>query len=113
MPINNVPAAGLPTAPGRPLTPHGIAEIAVFGGISAPAGVRIAAYPHRPEGEAMSVEHTIRSYIEDEIMRGRDDQTALELDYPLIEERVLDSMDVQRLVAFIETRFEVRIPDEY
>ena len=61
----------------------------------------------------MSVEHTIRSYIMDEIMRGRDDQTALELDYPLIEERVLDSMDVQRLVAFIETRFEIRVPDEY
>jgi len=61
----------------------------------------------------MSVEHTIRSYIVDEIMRGRDDQTALELDYPLIEERVLDSMDVQRLVAFIETRFEIRVPDEY
>jgi acyl carrier protein len=61
----------------------------------------------------MSFEHTIRSYIVDEIMRGRDDQTALELDYPLIEERVLDSMDVQKLVAFIETRFEVRVPDEY
>ncbi len=61
----------------------------------------------------MSVEHTIRSYIVDEIMRGRDEQTALELDYPLIEERVLDSMDVQRLVAFIETRFEIRVPDEY
>jgi acyl carrier protein len=61
----------------------------------------------------MSFEHTIRSYIVDEIMRGRDDQTALELDYPLIEERVLDSMDVQKLVAFIETRFEIRVPDEY
>jgi acyl carrier protein len=61
----------------------------------------------------MSVENTIQSYIVDEIMRGRDDGAALELDYPLIEERVLDSMDVQRLVAFIETRFEIRVPDEY
>ena len=63
--------------------------------------------------EAMSVEHTIRSYIVDEIMRGRNDDTPLDLDYPLIEERVLDSMDVQRLVAFVETQFEVKVPDEY
>lgn len=61
----------------------------------------------------MSVEHTIRSYIQDEIMRGRDERTSLELDYPLMEERVLDSMDVQKLVAFIESRFELRVPDEY
>jgi acyl carrier protein len=61
----------------------------------------------------MSVEHTIQTYIAGEIMRGRDDDTPLELDYPLIEERVLDSMDIQRLVAFLETQFEVRVPDEY
>ena len=61
----------------------------------------------------MSVEHTIRSYIQDEIMRGRDERTSLELDYPLMEERVLDSMDVQKLVAFIESRFELHVPDEY
>lgn len=61
----------------------------------------------------MSVEHTIRSYIQDEIMRGRDERTTLEMDYPLMEERVLDSMDVQKLVAFIESQFELHVPDEY
>ena len=61
----------------------------------------------------MSVENTIRTYIVGEIMRGRDEEAPLELDYPLIEERVLDSMDIQRLVAFVETQFEVRVPDEY
>ena len=39
-------------------------------------------YDHRlfadPEGNGMSVEHTIRSYIQDEIMRGRDERTTLE-----------------------------------
>ncbi len=60
----------------------------------------------------MSVEQAIRAYIVRDIMRNRD-ETSLELDYPLIDERVLDSMDIQRLIAFLEVRFGVSVPDEH
>jgi acyl carrier protein len=60
----------------------------------------------------MSVEEVIRTYITREIMQGRDDRT-LALDYPLIDEHVLDSMDIQRLVAFLETQFGVRVTDDF
>ena len=58
-----------------------------------------------------SVEEVIRSYITREIMQG--DDRALALDYPLIDEHVLDSMDIQRLVAFLETQFGVRVTDDF
>jgi acyl carrier protein len=59
----------------------------------------------------MSVEEVIRTYITREIMQG-DDRT-LAVDYPLIDEHVLDSMDIQRLVAFLETQFGVRVTDDF
>ncbi len=59
----------------------------------------------------MVVEDTIRDFIAKDIMQGRDD-TVLDLDYPLIEEKVLDSMDIQRVVAFVEARFGVRVADD-
>ena len=59
----------------------------------------------------MTVEQAIKGYIVREIMRNGDD-TSLAFDYPLIEERILDSMDLQRLIAFVETHFGVAVPDE-
>jgi acyl carrier protein len=59
----------------------------------------------------MSVEHTITHFIVNQIMRGRN-QGNVELDYPLIEERVLDSMDLHRLVVFLEAQFGITVQDE-
>jgi acyl carrier protein len=59
----------------------------------------------------MAVEDVIKDFIAKDIMQGRDD-TSLDLDYPLIEEKVLDSMDIQRVVAFVESRFGVRVSDD-
>lgn len=59
----------------------------------------------------MSVEDVIRTFIADEIMQG-EDAASLALDRPLIDDRILDSMDIQRLVAFVEARFGVRVPDD-
>lgn len=59
----------------------------------------------------MSVEQTITHFIVNQILRGRN-QVNVGLDYPLIEERVLDSMDLHRLVVFLEAQFEIIVDDE-
>jgi acyl carrier protein len=59
----------------------------------------------------VSVEQTITHFIVNQILRGRN-QVNVGLDYPLIEERVLDSMDLHRLVVFLEAQFEIIVDDE-
>src|SRR5262249_10574493 len=66
---------------------------------------------HRRGEPAMSVEEEIKAFIAREILSGHD-EVALDLDYPLIEEKVLDSMDIQRLVAFVESQFGVTVVDD-
>lgn len=60
----------------------------------------------------MSIEHSIRHYLAAHVLRGRD-EAALDLDFPLLDEKVLDSMDVQRLVGFVEDEFGVRVTDDF
>lgn len=60
----------------------------------------------------MSVEQTITQFIVTQIMRGQT-QVSVGLDYPLIEERVLDSMDLHRLVVFLEAQFGILVDDEH
>lgn len=60
----------------------------------------------------MSAEHIIRSYIAREILQDRDEST-LTPGYPLIDEHVLDSMDIQRLVSFLEAQFGIRVTDDH
>jgi acyl carrier protein len=59
-----------------------------------------------------SVERAITEYVAREVIRdggaGR-----LDVDFPLMTEKVLDSMDVQRLVAFLETHFAIAITDDW
>lgn len=56
-------------------------------------------------------EQTIRRFIAKEIMFN-DDETALELDYPLLQGGAIDSMDLHRLVVFLEEEYDVTIDDE-
>ena len=54
----------------------------------------------------MLTESEIRRFIEQELM-----QTPLEGRDPLAEE-ALDSLNVERLIAFLEERFEIQLADE-
>jgi acyl carrier protein len=59
----------------------------------------------------MSVANVIRSFIAREILQDRDERTLTDA-FPLIDEHVLDSMDIQRLVGFLETEFGIRVTDD-
>lgn len=56
-------------------------------------------------------EQAIRKYLAEEMLRDRD-VSQLDSDYPLLDEGAIDSMDLQRLVAFLEESFDVLVPDE-
>jgi len=57
------------------------------------------------------VEDAITAFIKDEILYGRE-ETPLDADTSLLEEGLIDSMDLQRLVAFLEEQFGVSVPDD-
>jgi acyl carrier protein len=59
----------------------------------------------------MTTADTLRNFITGELAGGR---AASEVgdQLPLIEERVIDSLGIVRLVAFIESEFGVQIGDE-
>jgi acyl carrier protein len=56
-------------------------------------------------------EKKIHSYILNEIMFG-DDGSQLGLDENLLAQGVIDSMDLQRLVVFVEEEFDIVIGDD-
>jgi acyl carrier protein len=58
----------------------------------------------------MSDEDRIRAFITEELNAGSDGE--LSNDYPLIENRVIDSMGIFELVSFVESEFGVKIDDE-
>ena len=53
----------------------------------------------------------IKGFIESELLRGGV-RSGVEIDEDLIESGVIDSMGIQKLLAFLENRWGVQIPDE-
>jgi acyl carrier protein len=58
----------------------------------------------------MRIEDRLRQFVVAELTW--DGREKLTDDYPLIRRHVIDSMDVLRLVTFIEREFRVKIEDE-
>lgn len=58
----------------------------------------------------MDTQQILKEYIAKEIMRSRN--ARLEVDDDLLANGILDSLAILQLVAFIEERFNVRVPDE-
>lgn len=57
----------------------------------------------------MSTIDRVRTYIVDELgWRGQE----LTPDFPLLENRVIDSLGLFRIVDFLETEYGVKIPDD-
>lgn len=57
-----------------------------------------------------SVQEALRSYVSSEILDGED--IGLEASTPLIEWGIVNSMEIARLVAFIQERFGVAVPGD-
>ena len=57
------------------------------------------------------VEQVIQRFILNEIMFS-DDEASLSFSYPLLETGTLDSLDIQRLVIFLETQFNITVADD-
>ena len=57
------------------------------------------------------VEHIIRKFIANEIMFS-DDESSVTLDYPLLETGTIDSMDLQRLISFLDETFKISVADD-
>lgn len=58
----------------------------------------------------MSDAEKLRRFIVDEL-RWQGDPALLDDDFPLLEQGVLDSMGIYRLVAFIESSWDVAVED--
>lgn len=52
----------------------------------------------------------VRKFISDELLYG--DELELKPETNLIEAGVIDSMSLLRLIAFLEERFQIEVPDE-
>jgi acyl carrier protein len=52
----------------------------------------------------------LADYIQNEILHGR--KVNLKADEDLLSSGILDSLSILRLVAFVEEKFGIRIPDE-
>ena len=58
----------------------------------------------------MSFETVLSDYVTKEIVRGREGHVTADAD--LLASGLLDSLGILQLVAFIEERFKLRVPDE-
>jgi acyl carrier protein len=58
----------------------------------------------------MNTQEILKEYITKEIMKGRENQLGPNDD--LLATGILDSLGILQLVAFMEERFDVRVPDE-
>ena len=54
----------------------------------------------------------IREFIQSELIRDRDVAGNLEVTDNLIETRIIDSLGIQKLLAYLETTFSVNIADD-
>jgi len=55
------------------------------------------------------IENSIKRYVEDELIMN-DQITPLDMDYPLLENGVIDSASLVSLVTFLEVQFRIQIP---
>ena len=62
-------------------------------------------------GNIPQLADALRGFITQEL-RFEGDPTLLTQDYPLLENRVIDSLGIFQLVTFIEERFKVTIEDD-
>lgn len=58
----------------------------------------------------MSRESVLLEYIKQELLRGR--KADLKIDDDLLSNGIIDSLGILQLVAFIEERFHIQVPDE-
>lgn len=59
----------------------------------------------------MSLEQTIKTFIEDNLVRDTRNRT-VEYDEQLIDRGVLDSMGLMNLIGFLEEKAGIRVPDD-
>ena len=59
----------------------------------------------------MTLEETLKGFIEENLLHDNANRTVT-YDEPLIDRGVLDSMGLMNLIAFLEERTGVRVPDE-
>lgn len=57
-----------------------------------------------------TITESLKTYIANEILDGKD--IGLEPSTPLLEWGVLNSIEIARLVSFIQNRFDVQVPDD-
>ena len=53
----------------------------------------------------------IRNYINNELIKDKD-IGVIDSTYPLLENGVIDSLGIQKLIAYLEDTFSIRIEDE-
>ena len=58
----------------------------------------------------MDQKSAIKNYIQTEILHGRN--VSLKEDEDLLSAGIIDSLSILKLVAFVEERFNISIPDE-
>jgi len=63
-----------------------------------------------PDTRSDTVHEAVKTFIREELSYGQDDQYDENAD--LIDQGVIDSMSLLRLVSFLEERFQIRVQDE-
>ncbi len=58
----------------------------------------------------MDRENILLEYVKNELLRGR--KSALKAEDDLLSSGIIDSLGILQMVAFIEERFNIQIPDE-
>ena len=59
-----------------------------------------------------AIAQVISEFIVTEIMHGSKDD-ALDLDRPLLDEGILDSLGLQSLITFLEGKYDIMVDDDY
>jgi acyl carrier protein len=59
----------------------------------------------------MTIEQQVRTFITDEL-NWPGDAAELTPDYPLVQNRVVDSLGIMQLLSFLEERFGIAIADD-
>jgi len=54
----------------------------------------------------------INQFIVTEVMHGASDQP-LDIDLPLLDEGILDSLGLQQLITFLEGKYDIMVDDDY
>jgi acyl carrier protein len=60
----------------------------------------------------MTTEDTLRHFILDELAYAGDPSALDDVDYPLLENQVIDSLGLFNMVTFLEAEFGIEVDDE-